>query len=229
MDLGFTEMQDLLKNSAREFLEAECPEQLVRDMEEDDAGYSPELWSKMAEQGWQGLLIPEEYGGVGFDFLDFCVLHRGVRARAGARVRSCRAVLGGAVPLLEAGSEEQKAGVPAEHRLRRPDLHPRPDRALRPLRRAGHRRPRRPSTATRSRSAGTKLFVPDANVADYMVVAARSGNGRDAGHRGDGPAGRDGQPAADDRARQAVRGDPRRREGAAAGRRRRRLGVAAAR
>ena len=74
MDLGLSEQQELLKNAAREFLENECPEQHVRDMEEDERGYSPELWGQMAEQGWQGLLIPEEHGGVGFDFLDMCVL-----------------------------------------------------------------------------------------------------------------------------------------------------------
>ena len=56
MDLGLTEMQEMLKNGARDFLENECPEQLVRDMEEDDAGYSTALWQKMAEQGWHCLL-----------------------------------------------------------------------------------------------------------------------------------------------------------------------------
>ena len=58
MDLGLSEEQELLKNFARDFLEKECPETLVREMEEDEKGYSPELWKKMAEQGWQGLLIP---------------------------------------------------------------------------------------------------------------------------------------------------------------------------
>ena len=74
MDLGLNETQELLKNAARDFLENECPESLVREMEEDDKGYSPDMWRKMAEQGWQGLLIPEEHGGAGFDFLDLCVL-----------------------------------------------------------------------------------------------------------------------------------------------------------
>ena len=51
MDLGLSEEQELLKNAARDFLEKECPETLVRQMEEDEKGYSPELWKKMAEQG----------------------------------------------------------------------------------------------------------------------------------------------------------------------------------
>ena len=52
MDLGLSEEQELLKNFARDFLEKECPEQHVRDMEEDEQGYSQDLWKKMAEQGW---------------------------------------------------------------------------------------------------------------------------------------------------------------------------------
>ena len=74
MDLGLTETQELLKNAAREFLEHECPESHVREMEEDERGYSEALWAKMAEQGWQGLLIPEAYGGAGFDFMDLAIL-----------------------------------------------------------------------------------------------------------------------------------------------------------
>src|SRR3989304_1628964 len=74
MDLGLSEEQELLKNSAREFLEKECPEEHVRAMEDDEKGYSPALWKKMADLGWQGLMIPEEHGGAGFSFLDLCVL-----------------------------------------------------------------------------------------------------------------------------------------------------------
>ena len=55
MDLGLTEEQELLKNSARDFLEKNVPEAYVRQMEEDETGYSPEVWKSMAEQGWQGL------------------------------------------------------------------------------------------------------------------------------------------------------------------------------
>ena len=54
MDLGLTEEQELLKNFARDFLTNECTEQLVREMEEDDRGYTDDLWRGMAEQGWMG-------------------------------------------------------------------------------------------------------------------------------------------------------------------------------
>ena len=64
MDLGLNEAQQMLKNSAQEFLEAECPDTYVREMEDDERGYTVEMWQKLAEQGWLGLIIPEKYGGV---------------------------------------------------------------------------------------------------------------------------------------------------------------------
>ena len=74
MDLGLNEQQEMLRKMARDFLTTECPKKLVRDMEEDEKGYSPELWSKMAELGWLGLPFAEQYGGLGSSFLDLCVL-----------------------------------------------------------------------------------------------------------------------------------------------------------
>ncbi|MDE2639185.1 MAG: acyl-CoA dehydrogenase family protein, partial [Chloroflexota bacterium] len=74
MDLGLSEEQEMLKNFARDFLEKESPEKLVREMEEDERGYTDALWQGMAAQGWQGLMIAEEHGGIGMHFLDLCVL-----------------------------------------------------------------------------------------------------------------------------------------------------------
>ncbi len=74
MDLGLNEQQEMLRKMARDFLTTECPKKLVRDMEEDEKGYSPELWAKMAELGWLGLPFAEQYGGMGSSFLDLCVL-----------------------------------------------------------------------------------------------------------------------------------------------------------
>ena len=62
MDLGLNEAQQMLKNSAQEFLEAECPDTYVREMEEDENGFTTEMWQKLAEQGWLGLIIPENMG-----------------------------------------------------------------------------------------------------------------------------------------------------------------------
>ena len=65
MDVIPNEEEQMVKNLAREFLEAECPPSLARNMEKDDLGYPPELWKKMADLGWLGMALPEEYGGQG--------------------------------------------------------------------------------------------------------------------------------------------------------------------
>ena len=74
MDMGLTEIQQMLKTSAQEFLARECPTTLVREMEEDERGYSDELWRQIAGLGWAGVPFPEQYGGTGGDFLDLAVL-----------------------------------------------------------------------------------------------------------------------------------------------------------
>ena len=65
MDVLPSEEELMMKNLAREFLEAECSPMLAREMEKDEAGYSLELWNKMAELGWLGTSVPEAYGGQG--------------------------------------------------------------------------------------------------------------------------------------------------------------------
>ena len=74
MDYDFNEEQELLKKAVKGFLSKECKSLLVREMEEDPQGITPELWQKMAELGWMGLIFPEEYGGIGGSYLDLVVL-----------------------------------------------------------------------------------------------------------------------------------------------------------
>ena len=65
MEFSFTEEQELLRKTARDVLQREAPTSLVREMEEDAQGYSPELWRTMAGLGWLGLPLPEAHGGAG--------------------------------------------------------------------------------------------------------------------------------------------------------------------
>ena len=60
-----SEQELMVKNAAREFLDAECPPSLARAVEQDARGYSLELWEKMAALGWFGISLPEAYGGGG--------------------------------------------------------------------------------------------------------------------------------------------------------------------
>ena len=74
MNFGFTEEQELLRASAREFLTREVPMTVVREISETESGYRPELWLKMAELGWLGLLVPEEYGGAALGIVELVVM-----------------------------------------------------------------------------------------------------------------------------------------------------------
>ncbi len=65
MDVLPGEEEQMVKNLAREFLEAECPPSLAREMEKDNLGYPPELWKKISDLGWFGMSLPETYGGQG--------------------------------------------------------------------------------------------------------------------------------------------------------------------
>ncbi len=64
MDVLLSDEEAMLRRSAREFLEGECTPALVREMELDPRGYPPALWQKAAALGWQGMALPEQYGGL---------------------------------------------------------------------------------------------------------------------------------------------------------------------
>jgi alkylation response protein AidB-like acyl-CoA dehydrogenase len=179
MDLGLDEQQEMLKNVARDFLEKECPEALVRQMEEDDKGYSPDLWQKMAGQGWMGLTIPEQYGGVGLTICELVVLLEEF-GRALVPGPFISTVVLGAVPIMEAGTEEQKqtylpkiasGEIIMTLALTEPSAKWSADGIALEAKKAG----------TDYVLNGTKLFVPDAHVTDYMVVAARTGGKGESG------------------------------------------------
>ena len=74
MNFSFTEEQEILRKMAHDFLDKEFPKTLVREMEEDATGFRADIWKGMAELGWMGLIIPEEYGGSGCSFMDLTVL-----------------------------------------------------------------------------------------------------------------------------------------------------------
>src|ERR1700732_502777 len=70
MQFGLTETQQTLKNTVRKFLAAECPLSEVRKLMETDTALDPALWRKISEQGWTGIIFPEEYGGFGMGMVE---------------------------------------------------------------------------------------------------------------------------------------------------------------
>ena len=106
MDILPSEEEQLLKNAARDFLEAEVSTALVREMELDENGYPLALWRQMANLGWLGLAIPEEYGGQGLplSYLGMVMEEMG-RVLAPVPFHS---TMTAALTIAEAGSESQK-------------------------------------------------------------------------------------------------------------------------
>ena len=177
MDLGLTEVQQMLKNSAREFLSQECPLTLVREMEEHELGYTDELWRQVVGLGWTGLVFPEQYGGTGGDFIDLAVLLEEM-GRSLLPAPFFSTVLLGGLTVLDAGTDAQKQDILpgiCDGRLRLTLALTEDSATLEPWGVT--------LSATQDgqdyRLNGTKLFVPDAHVADTMLVVARTSAGAD--------------------------------------------------
>ena len=172
MDFGLSEEQEMLRAAARDFLADRCPPSRVRQMLESAEGYSPELWREMAGLGWMGLAFPEEYGGSGMGFIDLAILleEMGRACLPGPFFSSV--VLGG-MTILDAGSRDQKQQL------------------LPPVARGesiitlaltepggGYDAAAIATTATPGGDgytiSGTKLFVPDAHLADSLLCVARA-------------------------------------------------------
>lgn len=172
MDFELNEDQRILQRTARDFLKEQCPKELVRNLNDSEDGHSPELWAKMAELGWMGILLPEEYGGIGWSFVEMIILmeEMGYNICPGPFISS---TILGSLPLLMSGSEEQKKRFlpqAADGKLILTMALTESDGSIEP-------------SSIKMRAAkegnawvlnGTKLFVPDALVADYILCVART-------------------------------------------------------
>src|SRR5215471_9171358 len=175
MNFGFNEEQELLRSTARKFFENECPSDVVRRLMETPEGMSPALWTKLAEQGWTGLIYPEEFDGMGLGLVDLVVLMEEM-GRAVVPGPYFSTLLLGGLALLEAGSDAQKK----EWLPRIASGHKRVTLAwMEPSAILGPDGVTLSVTRKNGRFvlSGTKLFVPDAHTADAIVVAARTSPG----------------------------------------------------
>jgi alkylation response protein AidB-like acyl-CoA dehydrogenase len=172
MNFAFSDEQEFLRETAREFLQRESPMTRVRELMETDAGFDRELWKKMAELGWIGLLIPEEYGGAGLDFVDLVV----VLEEMGRSLLPSPFFgnLQGTLAVLKAGSDTQRKDILTQvasgERIltlaitEQAGSEAADDLAARAVR-----------DGSVYKISGTKMFVPDAQNADTFVVVARTG------------------------------------------------------
>ena len=178
MDLGFSEEQEMLRNSARDFFLNELPKDVVKEMATDEKGYVPDLWKKMAELGWMGLVIPEEYDGMGMSYLDLVVLLEEMGRACLTGPYFSTVVLGG-YTVMEAGSEEQKKELLTKIANGEIIL------ALALTEPSAKYEASAIAVSAKAQGDdyvidGTKLFVENAHIADYLIVAARTKEGGNA-------------------------------------------------
>ncbi len=179
MDFGFSEQQVMLRTTARDFLTREYPKTRIRAVFQEEKGYDPKVWRDMAELGWQGLVLPAEYEGTEAGFLDLVILFEemGRNIVPGpffSTVAHC------SLPLLEFGTAEQKS------RFLPPIASGEDIWTLALIEESASYSPAEinmPAVATGDSYvlSGSKIFVADAHVANYMLVAARTGKSSGAG------------------------------------------------
>ncbi|MFP8874991.1 MAG: acyl-CoA dehydrogenase family protein, partial [Myxococcota bacterium] len=173
MGLVLTDEQELIAQTAAEFLKENAPITHLREMRdsEDPVGFSKALWKEMAELGWPGIPFEEDLGGAGLGFAELgVVLQECGRTLAPYPFLSTVVLGGGAVAL--AGSEEQKKDI-------LPGLCRGETFLALAFQESGHFSPWAIQTKAEKTSdgfslSGEKTFVLDGHVADRIVVAART-------------------------------------------------------
>ena len=174
MDFEFTEEQRMLKDSVRRFCEKELSREVIRKSDEEEE-LPLALWSKMADLGWLGIALPEEFGGTGGTIIEQLIIMEEL-SRHSPALGICFMTTNsfGARTILNNGSEEQKqAFLPKVSRgkvkfclaLTEPGGGTDILGALK-------------TTAETEESElvinGQKTFISDASIADYMILAART-------------------------------------------------------
>jgi alkylation response protein AidB-like acyl-CoA dehydrogenase len=158
MQFGLSESQQILKSNARKFFAAECPISEVRRIMETDTAHDLKLWRSMAEQGFLGVVFPEDAGGMGLGFVELAALAEEM-GRALVPGPFLSNLFAGAV-LHAAGATRHLAEISNGEKTATVAL----------LESTASWDPEAVKMPTLS---GEKLFVPDAESADVMVVVAR--------------------------------------------------------
>ena len=181
MSLILTEEQELLQNTAREFVRENTPVKHLRALRDasDPVGFSKPIWKQMAELGWAGIIYPESYGGSGFGYAELGVLLEELGRTLTPEPFLSTVVLGGGCILLGGTEEQKKAVLPAissgdsvlalAHQ-EQGRFHPYAVAA------------KAEKGGSQFRLSGSKTFVLDGHVASHLVVVARTSGA--AGDRG---------------------------------------------
>ena len=173
MALVYNEEQRLLQNTAKEFLNSNAPVASLRNLRDsrDELGYSQALWQQMAELGWAGIILPEQYGGLAFGFPGLGALIEETGRTLTASPLLASAVVGASAILLGGNERQRETVLPAvacgEMTL-----------AL-ALEESNHHNPTGTAMSAvaegeQYRLNGSKLFVMDGHSAGQLIVVART-------------------------------------------------------
>jgi alkylation response protein AidB-like acyl-CoA dehydrogenase len=169
MQFGLSESQEFLKDSARKFFAGECPGAEMRRLMETDTAYDAALWSKLTDQGYTGIIFPEEYGGVGLGKVELTLLME----------ETGRALLPGPFfsTVVLAGSVLNAVATPVHKKQYLAPIclgEVRSTVAL--VENSANWDPRSVELSTSNgKLTGEKFFVSDAAIADFLIVVACDG------------------------------------------------------
>jgi len=171
MNFEFSEDQNMLREQAQSFLRDKCDSRTVRAVLEGDDAYDANLWKAIVEMGWTATTIPEAYGGLGLGHLELCVIAEEL-GRVLAPTPFSSSVYLATEALIQFGSEEQKqaylpklaAGELIGTLALSEGTHAATAKNLQ-------------TSVEGGRVSGTKIPVPDGDVADFAIVVASDGAG----------------------------------------------------
>ncbi len=167
MNFEFSEEQNLLREQARGFLADNCSMKVVRQALESDSPFDADLWRKVAEMGWTATVIPEEFDGLGLSYLELSVIADEL-GRAVAPLPFSSSVYLATEALLAYGSPEQKQNLLP--RLASGEI-------IGTFAMAEVKGEGAINTTGTDKISGTKLAVPDADIANICVVVVKSDQG----------------------------------------------------
>ncbi len=166
MQFGLSESQKILKDNAKKFFSVECPAGEVRRLMETDTAYDAALWTKMAEQGFTGIIFPEEFGGLGLGKVELILLMEEMGyALLPGPFFSTVVLAGNVLDACGSAAQKKKYLEPICLGQARSTV-----AMLLDPNSADSK-----MTISNGKLTGQKLFVPDAAVADFILVVTSSG------------------------------------------------------
>lgn len=173
MDLTFTPEQEMLRETVRQMLAKHSSPEIVRELEDDPAGYRDELWQELARSDLLGLTIPESYGGAAQTALETAILYEEMGRALASTPHLTTAVIGATLLRFAGSAAQQEAWLP---RIARGDavltvawLEPGGGEGPASIRAAAE------PAGDGWRLVGTKSRVPFARAASALLVLARTG------------------------------------------------------